>query len=147
MSEFLRFFFGIAVWLFILGVALWRGQGPERTVSAAHLIGMFATPLAQAHVATNDPDIGIMTVDLLVFVVLTWVALRSDRWWPLFSSAFFLITIGIHIIKITRPDASQYVYATSQIFFNYMSLYALGAGVIALEIRRSRARRAGLGAA
>jgi len=41
-----------------------------------------------------------------------------------------------------RPDTSQSVYATSQIFFNYMSLYALGAGIIALEMRRKRIRQA-----
>ncbi len=141
MSTLLRFFLGISVWLFILGVALWRGEKPERTVATAHLIGMFVTPFAQAHVITNDPDLGIMAVDLCVFAALMWVALRSDRWWPIFSVAFFLVTIGIHAIKITRPDASQRVYETALVFFDYLSLYALGAGVIALERRRWLAQR------
>ena len=146
MSTFIRLFLGYSVWLFVLGLGLWRGERPERTVALTHLIAIFVTPVAQAHIITTNPDLGIMSVDLVVMAILLWVALRSDRWWAMFSAAFFLVTIGIHAIKITRPDTSQYVYAPALVFFDYLALYALLAGVIALEVRRHRRRKAFLAA-
>lgn len=141
MFDFLRYFLGTAIWFFVLGVGLWRGERPERIVSGVMLVGMLLTPIVQTRRVFDHPDWGVMIVDIIVTVIITWVALRSDRWWPLFCAAYHFIVIGIHLVRITRPDTSQFAYATVAIVFAYLGLFALGGGLIALEARRWRSAR------
>lgn len=141
MTDWIRYFSWTFVSLFIIGVAIWRGGRPERTIAVAMVIASFATPIAQMRPLSNNPDVGVFAVDLALLAVMIWVSLRSDRWWPLFATAFHLISVAIHIVKLTRPDTAQAIYATSRIAFSYLSIYALGAGVLELEWRRRRQRR------
>lgn len=138
MFDFLRFFLGGIVWLFVLGVALWRGEKPERIVAGGKLVSMFATPLVQGQQDTVYTDLAFMAVDVGIFALVLWVALRFNRWWAQFCAAFHLIMVGIHIIKSTRPETSQFVYVTAEVVFSYFTLWALAAGIVALEIRRFR---------
>jgi hypothetical protein len=141
LFDFLRYAIGGAIWFFVIGVALWRGERPERIVAVTSLIAMFATPLVQMRPLTNNSDLAILLVDATVMVVITGVALRWDRWWPLFNAGFHLVMVGVHVVKVSRPDTSQFVYATVVVLFSYLGILSLGAGVAAVEWRRFQAQR------
>jgi len=136
LNKFLRFALGGSYFLFVAFVALWRGGKPERIIAIAMLIAAFGTPLVQMRPIVNNVDYSVLTVDSVLLLVMFAVALKSDRWWPLFCTAFHLISVGIHVMKLTRPDISHSVYATIRMLFSNFSILALGAGVVEIETRR-----------
>lgn len=141
MFDFWRFFIGGSIWLFVLWVALWRGGRPERIVAATKLVSMFATPVFQYRPQGMSVDLGVMAVDLVVFVVVLAVALRYDRWWAMFAAGFHALMMGLHITMILAPRTSHFTYMTAEVVFSYGSLFALASGVVLLEIRRVRENR------
>lgn len=141
MFDFVRYFLGFAVWIFVLVVAVWRGQWSERVVGWTMLIGMILTPIVQTRAFSDHPDWGIMLVDTLVTLIIIAVSMKTTRWWPLFCAAYHVLSVGIHVIKITRPDASQFAYLTAAVVFSYLGLLALAVGVVGLELQRWRERR------
>jgi hypothetical protein len=47
---------------------------------------------------------GVLAVDMLTFGAFTFVALTSDRFWPLWVSGFQLTTSVGHVVKAVQPD-------------------------------------------
>ena len=97
----------MAPWLFrilLIGVvlyALWRGGRDERTVAMLCVIGTLATiavitPLADRF---EEIEIGVVAIDIALFVGFTIVALRSSRFWPLWIAGLQLTTMLGHSLK------------------------------------------------
>lgn len=141
LFDLVRYSIGAITWFFICGYAFWRGEWPERWTAAIQLVGFIITPIAVSRPLTDNADMNVLVVDLIALAGFGWVALRSDRWWPLFGTAFHAVVVCVHIVKMSRPDTSQYVYVTTLIAYGYLTIAALAAGLIALERRRWRAAR------
>ncbi len=71
------------------GYALLFGGAPERIVAAMFLVVTALMPLVLSgqHGRYSYLEVGALTVDALMYVALLWLALRAERFWPIWMSA------------------------------------------------------------
>ncbi|HEU0310960.1 MAG TPA: hypothetical protein VFR36_07070, partial [Sphingomicrobium sp.] len=81
--------------------AWWRGGSDERIVAATCLAGTVATMLAISplHQRYSGVEEGLLLVDLAVLAGFVAVALRSERFWPLWVAGLQLTTSIGHALK------------------------------------------------
>ena len=110
--------------------ALWAGGGPERIGAAVYALSVAATHLIRT---ANDQRwlnvaVGEFTVDALVFIAFILIALRANRFWPLWVSALLGISLLGHLGRLAGPDIFWWAYAVSLTIWSYpiVLLFALG---------------------
>lgn len=128
--------------ILLLCAAAWRwGAGPERICAAALLVMNVADRiyhlLAGRGTIYASVDIGHLVIDLAVAAVFITVALRANRVYPLWLSAFQLVSVISHFAREVNGTAAQLAYALMNYLPYYAILTILAAG-IALHARRTR---------
>lgn len=121
------------------GVALWKGEWPERTTAVALFCGSLATPFVELS-RFSTPEYGILAVDMMFLGWLVALALTTDRFWPLWAAGFHLVGTIIHVARVVDPTVMPPAYALGQVFWIYPVLGALASGAI-VEAPAARARR------
>ena len=122
--------------------ALARGSRDERQVAIICLVGAVATtlalpPLAERFASVEQP---VLIVDLFVFAGFLAVALRSERFWPLWVAGLQLTTIMGHLLKGVDSQLLPRAYAASLNFWAYPIVLILGIGTWRGQ-RRTRPHR------
>ena len=86
--------------------ALWRGGTDERIVALTCLGGTVATLLTVSPLTSRYTDIesGLALVDFVVLAGFVGVALRSNRFWPLWVAGLQLTTALGHGFKALDGD-------------------------------------------
>lgn len=109
---------------------LLRGRRDERQVGLILVAGVIATNLALTPVDQRFATIefNVMLVDLIVLAGFVWVALRSDRFWPLWIAGFQLTTVLGHLLKGIDTDLFPRAYAAALYFWVYPILIVLAVG-------------------
>ena len=69
-----------------------------------------------------------MLVDAGLLLYLVWLAMRSDRFWPLYAAGFQVVGTTIHVARFADPNIFHAAYAFAQVFWAYPVLLALAAG-------------------
>ena len=69
-----------------------------------------------------------MAVDLAALGGFIWIALKSDRHWPIFAAAFHLLAIVTHLARTADPTVLRYAYFSAQILWGYFLAFAIGYG-------------------
>lgn len=110
--------------------AWWRGGPDERIVAATCLAGTAATllaisPLQQRYAGVEE---GLMLVDLAVLAGFVVVALRSERFWPLWIAGLQLTTSIGHLLKGIDQDLLPRAYGAALQFWSYPILLILAVG-------------------
>tara|TARA_R110000824_G_scaffold211072_3_gene397027 strand:+ start:11980 stop:12420 length:441 start_codon:yes stop_codon:yes gene_type:complete len=135
------------VFIFLLGAiciyALYRGGGPERWVACV-VIGMVAldpavhlfTPLEYA---TLDP--GHLVIDLVAWTGLFAIALRANRFWPLWVVSLQTIALVSHATRLLDVTIQPKAYMIMQIGSSYPLLAALMIGTF---FHQKRLKAAGI---
>ena len=109
------------------GVAFWLGRNSERATAAALVSAALISPLVQ----TSDfmhPETGILLIDVLLLGYLLVLAMRSDRFWPMWAAGFQIVGTFIHVAALVDKTVWPGAYATAQVFWAYPVLLALGIG-------------------
>lgn len=125
------------------GYATYRGGRYERIVAAICIIGTIAT------IAVNSPlnrmyvhvEIGALMVDIAVLVAFIAVALRSDRFWPLWVAGLQLTTSISHFLKALDPHLVPMAYGAAVRFWSYPILLILFVGAWRSHQRRARLKQ------
>ena len=109
------------------GYALWRGRKYERLAAtvfiAASLISVWArAPLQERYLGIELSD---LIVDSLVLAASVTIALRSDRFWPLWVAGLQLTISMSHLLKALQPDLLPLAYAAAERFWSYPTLLIL----------------------
>jgi hypothetical protein len=121
-----------------------RCGGKSELIGAGIMIaGSFFTPIIgfvsfklHAHL------VGAMLIDLAVLAALLTLALRSDKFWPLWTTAFQIIGVATHLAKFVDPAIVPRAYSIAQGFWAYPMLVALVIGARADHIAaKSNAKR------
>jgi len=107
------------------GVAAWRGGWPERSAAAAMSLAWLASAFAQRSLQLWGPQTGIMIIDGLLLSALLVVALRSDRWWPMWASGFHGLGMLLHVAVIIDADIWGRAYYVAGAIFSYLTMLAL----------------------
>ena len=112
------------------GYAIFRGGGSEYLGAAIMIIGSFCTLAAARLFGTSwtQVEVGIFAIDIVVLVAFIWLALTSDRFWPIWASAFQLLAVAIHTAMMMTPQVTPWAFGTGAVFWAYPMLLALAIG-------------------
>ena len=120
---------GLAIAVVVCGGAFWKGGREEQMAAGGLMLSWLATVLLR------DPQWlgaqwGAFGADSLLLLLLTGIALRSPRFWPLFAAAFQLLCVAIHVARVVDPGVRAWAYATGQVILSQWVFFAVGIGVI-----------------
>lgn len=112
------------------GYALWRGRKYEQLSAVVFIVASVGSVLARS--PAHERYIGLehsdLVIDTFVLVAMIVIALRSDRFWPLWVAGLQL-TIGMsHLFKAIQPDLMPLAYAAAERFWSYPTLVILFIG-------------------
>jgi len=107
-----------------------RGGGDERFVAIVCLIAsvMTAFVLAPWGQRYSHIEAGEMLVDLAVLAAFVLVALRSDRFWPLWVAGLQLTSSLAHVMKGINLELLPQAYAAATKVWSYPILLILIVG-------------------
>jgi len=107
-----------------------RGGRDARIVGAILVLGVIATHLAWNPVDKrfSSLELNVFVVDLVVFVGFLWVALRSERFWPMWIAGLQLTTIIGHMLKMIESDLLNRAYGAALMFWSYPIVLILAVG-------------------
>lgn len=110
--------------------AFLRGSRDERTVGLICIAGALTThivisPLAQRFEGVETP---VLLVDMAVFAGFLLVALRSERFWPLWVAGLQLTTMLGHAMKAIDISLLPRAYGAAMTFWAYPIVLILAVG-------------------
>lgn len=113
------------------GYALIRGTRDARIVAAVCVFANFASFAMRGPASTSYATVqsGVLAVDVLSLCAFTFVAVTSDRFWPLWISGLQLTTSMGHLMKGIQSDLLPLAYAAALRFWSYPILIILAIGV------------------
>jgi len=99
---------------------LLRGGAPERLGATILLIFSWLTVAAIRH-ATKFQflETGVLVVDLFCLAAFVILALRADRFWPLWVAALQVLGVAVHGIKLAEPALIPRTYAFMLAIWSY----------------------------
>jgi hypothetical protein len=118
---------GVSALVGSCGIA-WKWGGLDERLAAG---GFFAATIATNLADTNAfvrTESGMMVVDILLFFGLLVLALRSDRFWPMWAAAFQLVGTMFHFASMTETGDFRWAYYIALAFWTYPVFIALGLG-------------------
>lgn len=121
----------LAALLISTGVALWRGGWPERLAAAAMILAWIASALLYKTRLWFGPQTAVFLVDLALLAVLLFIALRSDRWWPMWACGFHGLTLILMLATLLDTRISNRAgYIAGGGVFSYLTMAALFFGAL-----------------
>ncbi len=102
--------FGVCAYAFL------RGRADERIVAGICILASVASVIVGSRVAStaySHVEAGILLVDLATLAGFTFVALRSERFWPLWVAGLQLTTLMSHAFKAGQIDLMPEAYAAA----------------------------------
>lgn len=117
--------------------ALVRGRTDERLAACAMLLAALLSPIAMAS-GYSAPETGVLGIDLGLLAFLIVLALKSDRFWPLWAAGFHVIGTSIHLATFVEVDIWPPAYGAAQGFWAWPVLVALLTGTLIEARLRTR---------
>lgn len=123
----------LSFWILTLlccGFATLFGGRSARAIAIIYIVAVAATALATRDPkAWADPHVPALAVDLTLLAGLLWVALRSDRWFPLWFTGFHLVAVASHLASILAPGFAPKLYFLLQSMWSVPMLLTLVIGI------------------
>lgn len=112
------------------GYALWRGGAPERIGTTILVVFSLLTTVAisSADASYTSVETGVLVVDLICSAAFLALAMRADRFWPLWVAALQILGTAGHGIKFVDPEILRRTYAIFIIVWSYpmIALFVVG---------------------
>jgi len=123
----------ILFWLLLVvscGYALWRGRKYERIAALICILATVLSIVGHMLVRRYQPDysgveVGDLVVDGSMLAAFILIALRSDRFWPLWVAGLQLTISISHLLKAAKPDLLPMAYGAAERFWSYPILAIL----------------------
>lgn len=130
----------LALLIACCGYSFMRGGAPERVGAAIIAIGSVLTYVAMSNPATNyrSVEADAFVVDLACLVAFLILALRAERFWPLWITALQIIGIAGHAVKLADPGTIRQAYAFALAFWSYPMLLLIVLGTWRHQQRLAR---------
>jgi hypothetical protein len=128
----------------VAAYAFLRGRSDERMAAAICIIATIATRLVLSPVTSRYSGIefGVFIVDLLTLAGFVAIALRTDRFWPLWVAGLQLTTLVAHMLKAIKIDLLPHAYAAAGRFWVYPIFLIIVVGTWRSHQRRLHEQRA-----
>ena len=98
--------FYLALLVACCAYALWYGGAPERWGAAIIAVGsVLTTALTSAPVLRfRSVELGVLGVDVVALLAFLVLALRAERFWPLWVTALQVVGLVGHLAKLASPE-------------------------------------------
>jgi len=119
------------------GYAAVRGGSPERLTAAIFVAGILASVMISIH-APPPPDgfqSAIFAVDMAMLFALGWIMLFARRYWPIAITAFQLLAVMGHLVRLLEPGIVPVLYWVANAFWAVPQMV-----VLAVATRRHQGR-------
>ena len=126
------------------GYAIWRGGAPERWAALLIVSDWVLTPLIGNHDAFRHAQTNVFVMDGGLALALLCMALYTDRFWPIWVTAFQILELLMHAAMLIDHRVGARAYFVGIEISSYLMLFALAAGV---WLERPEQRRISLSAA
>lgn len=126
VAFFYTLLFGVAALTF------WKGRADERLAAIICMVGTGLTVLAgdELPVRFADFDTFAFIVDLGVLLSFLWIALRSDRYWPIWVTGLQLTATTIHPMMFLSPELVGRVFGAAVALWSYPILFIIAIGTV-----------------
>lgn len=116
---------------FLYAVA--RGGWPERAGALLLILGSLLTLAVNSPTSERyaDVEVAILIVDASVLLGFLALALFTDRFWPLWTTALQLLVVLAHLAKLGDPEMMRNGYGFLMAAWSYPQLLAIGLGTVA----------------
>ncbi|RZJ02884.1 MAG: hypothetical protein EON89_13705 [Brevundimonas sp.] len=122
----------VSLWLGVaIYVVTWfRGGRPERFAAAVMLVVCVLITLnfVLTWDAGGDRRPGKIA-DVIRLLIFGWLSFRSDRWWPLLTTAAIALLVVADVIGLLDPTLSQWAISSAKIGLGYLADLTLLLGV------------------
>jgi len=109
-----------AILFAVCAYAFLRGRADERLAAATCIAATFATNIVYNPAGSfSGVEVGVLIVDALALLGFTFIALRTDRFWPLWVAGLQLTTMVAHVLKAIQLDLLPHAYAAAARFWVY----------------------------
>lgn len=127
----------------VLAYAFSRGRGPERFAALATSGALLAGWLLPFNEATayQAVEVGQLTIDVSLFVALLVLAIKADRYWPIWLAAVQLVALGFHGVRAYDPDILPVIYNRLVGWLGYPMLILMTIGIWRDRKRQIEAER------
>lgn len=129
-----------ALLLLISAYAWWRGRADERGAAAICLLASIATHfvISPLRVRYSGVETGLLVIDAAVLAGFIVIALRSERFWPLWVAGLQLTMSMSHFLKAADVQLMPRVYAAAAVFWSYPILLIIAIGTWRQDRRTRR---------
>jgi hypothetical protein len=118
----------------LLAVCLYAfatGGGPERLGAAAYGLACIASHFVFSAPAIKfrSVETGVFLIDVLVFAAFAILALRANRFWPIWVTALLGLGVLAHLARWAGPDTMPWAYQLVLSIWSYpiLAIIAIGA--------------------
>lgn len=138
----LREQFQLIALIFLAGMGLWKGAGPERAVASV-MLGILVSDRIYHLLFGNvinlmSIDLGHAVIDLAAMIAFALIALRSNRMYTLWIAALQLIAFNAHLAREMTQAMTPIAYAILYVGPSYFQLVVQGLGLWAHRRRVAR---------
>jgi hypothetical protein len=132
-----------AILLAVCAYAFLAGRSDERIVAGICAIASVVSALVVAPLGSrySNVEAGILLVDVAALAGFTFVALRTERFWPLWIAGLQLTTLIAHALKSVQLDLMPQAYAAAARFWVYPIFLIIVIGTWRSHRRRLEQRR------
>jgi hypothetical protein len=129
-----------ALMLACCAYAFIEGGAPERIGAAIYLTGSVLTyvSLETSPIRFRGVEVGVFIIDIVVFLGFVLIALRANRYWPLWVSALVGLGLVGHLAMLLHPRVIPWAYAVVLSIWSYPILLLIAAGTYAHRRRLIR---------
>jgi len=117
--------------LLVTGIyALAAGGAPERWGAATYALACIASHFlfSAAPIKFRSVETGVFIVDVLVFVAFAILAVRANRFWPIWVSALLGLGVLAHLARWAGPDTIPWAYQLAMSIWSYPILAIIAIG-------------------
>ncbi len=119
-----------AAMLAVAAFALWRGGWAERTIAFGMVVDSIASGILQNKRDWGAPQWADLAVDIVYLIVVVWVALKSDRKWPLWAAGFQLVSVVIYFARIADMHVGALAPYLATVIWSYLILIVIVIGTL-----------------
>jgi hypothetical protein len=122
------------------GYALARGGAPERIGAAivfgAVVLSMAALGRPLGHFASRET--GVLIVDITMLLAVVTLALKAERYWPMWMAAFLGLGLELQFVMWVDPNGHREIYKVLHFWDAYPTLLILALGTARHRLRVAR---------
>lgn len=119
-----------ALLLLTFAYALWRGRGDEKIAAGVALLATIATQFVMLPQTSryHGLQLSLVAIDIAVLAAFVAIALRSERFWPLWVAGLQLTNSISHLMKGVESNLLPQAYAAAAVFWSYPILLIILVG-------------------